>query len=208
MGVITEVSNFDPTIDQIEVGDAVIGGPGGIANLPTQNLANRTRYLKDRASGISKAYNSITGIGNASGSGSITNVFNFPIPANFLSVNGDEIEIQITAKYTNNDVFYFKLKENSTYINTLTVSNVVDSLININYKISRIDSANQVINVKFSQVEDNSTPSVNAYESTTLGYLTMDLTILNTIYLDILSTAPGANMLVLHKATVYSNKVL
>lgn len=43
---LTEVANFDATVYQIATGDAVLGGPGGIANLQAQALADRTQWLK------------------------------------------------------------------------------------------------------------------------------------------------------------------
>lgn len=48
MGQITETSTFDSTVYQWETTDSVTGGPNGIANAPLKNLANRTRFLKDR----------------------------------------------------------------------------------------------------------------------------------------------------------------
>lgn len=48
MGQITETSTFDSTVYQWETTDSVTGGPNGIANVPLKNLANRTRFLKDR----------------------------------------------------------------------------------------------------------------------------------------------------------------
>lgn len=45
MGQLTDQNNFDATVYQIETTDPVLGGPGGIANQATQNLANRTRWL-------------------------------------------------------------------------------------------------------------------------------------------------------------------
>lgn len=42
---LTEVANFDPVVYQIATTDDVVGGPGGIANLQAQALADRTQYL-------------------------------------------------------------------------------------------------------------------------------------------------------------------
>lgn len=52
MTALTEVNNFDSDIYQIETADAVLGGPGGIANLQAQQLANRTKNLNTRLAGI------------------------------------------------------------------------------------------------------------------------------------------------------------
>lgn len=43
---ITEQASYDATVYQIATTDAVLGGPGGIANKAAQALANRTKYLK------------------------------------------------------------------------------------------------------------------------------------------------------------------
>lgn len=47
MANLTEISQFDDGIRQIETTDPVLGGPDGIANSQGKSLANRTRYLKD-----------------------------------------------------------------------------------------------------------------------------------------------------------------
>lgn len=46
MANLSENATFDVGVYQIETTDPVIGGPGGIANLQAQQLANRTKYLK------------------------------------------------------------------------------------------------------------------------------------------------------------------
>lgn len=48
MANLTETSAFTAAIYQLETSDPVLGGPGGISNLQPQQLANRTRFLKDR----------------------------------------------------------------------------------------------------------------------------------------------------------------
>lgn len=49
---LNESDNFDSGVYQIQTTDAAIGGPGGIANMPGQNLANRTRWLFNRLSAL------------------------------------------------------------------------------------------------------------------------------------------------------------
>lgn len=46
MANLAEANNFDAGIYQLETGDPVLGGPGGIANAQAQALANRTNWLK------------------------------------------------------------------------------------------------------------------------------------------------------------------
>ena len=47
MANVTEQSNWELGIYQIETSDAVIGGVGGIANRQALQLANRTLWLKN-----------------------------------------------------------------------------------------------------------------------------------------------------------------
>lgn len=51
MGTITEGNGFDSTINEIEAGDALVGGPGGNLNLAAQQLADLTEYLKGKTDG-------------------------------------------------------------------------------------------------------------------------------------------------------------
>ena len=48
MGNITESAVWEDNVLQIEVGDAVGGGAQAVVNLQAQDLANRTKYLKQR----------------------------------------------------------------------------------------------------------------------------------------------------------------
>ncbi|HDR8929203.1 TPA: hypothetical protein QDA78_005667 [Burkholderia vietnamiensis] len=45
---LVETSQWEPGVYQWETSDPVVGGPDGIDNVPTRQLANRTRYLKDQ----------------------------------------------------------------------------------------------------------------------------------------------------------------
>lgn len=51
MGNLIDASQFDD-VKQLEKTDPVLGGPGGASNIPLQNLANRTRWLKDRIDAV------------------------------------------------------------------------------------------------------------------------------------------------------------
>lgn len=48
MGTITETSNFDATVYELETTDLVLGGPAGPSNAAAINLTNRTRWLFDQ----------------------------------------------------------------------------------------------------------------------------------------------------------------
>ena len=49
MANLKEESKWEDGVYQFETSDPVQGGPDGVDNVPTKQLANRTRYLKDRA---------------------------------------------------------------------------------------------------------------------------------------------------------------
>jgi len=49
MANLKEESKWEDGVYQFETSDPVQGGPDGIDNVPTKQLANRTRHLKDRA---------------------------------------------------------------------------------------------------------------------------------------------------------------
>lgn len=55
MANLNEVSTFEAGIYQLETSDPVLGGPGGVSNLQPQQLANRTKYLKDRVDALEAA---------------------------------------------------------------------------------------------------------------------------------------------------------
>lgn len=57
MGVLTETSQWENTIRQIEVTDPALGGPDGPVNTAPRQLANRTQYLKTQ---LTAAQNEIT----------------------------------------------------------------------------------------------------------------------------------------------------
>lgn len=52
MGVLTETSQWDATINQIEVTTPVLGGADGPMNTAPRQLANRTQYLKAKTDTI------------------------------------------------------------------------------------------------------------------------------------------------------------
>lgn len=54
MANLKEESKWEEGVYQFETSDPVQGGPDGIDNVPTKQLANRTRHLKDRADGNDK----------------------------------------------------------------------------------------------------------------------------------------------------------
>ena len=47
MANLTEVSQWESVIRQIENGEAATGGADGLANVQAKQLANRTKWLKD-----------------------------------------------------------------------------------------------------------------------------------------------------------------
>lgn len=55
MANLSETATFEAGVYQIETTDPVLGGPGGIANIQAQQLANRTKYLKQFADEVQTA---------------------------------------------------------------------------------------------------------------------------------------------------------
>lgn len=55
MANVTEASTYESGIYQIETTDPVLGGANGIANVQAKQLANRTKYLKERADQVDAA---------------------------------------------------------------------------------------------------------------------------------------------------------
>jgi hypothetical protein len=49
---LTEVSNWDASVYQVATADAVVGGPGGIANLQAQALADRALWIRNRIAAV------------------------------------------------------------------------------------------------------------------------------------------------------------
>ncbi|VWB35333.1 tail protein [Burkholderia arboris] len=54
MANLKEESKWEDGVYQFETSDPVQGGPDGVDNVPTKQLANRTRHLKDRADAADK----------------------------------------------------------------------------------------------------------------------------------------------------------
>lgn len=52
MAILTETPTYEAGIYRFETTDPVQGGPGGIDNLPTNQLANRTAWLKAQVEAI------------------------------------------------------------------------------------------------------------------------------------------------------------
>ncbi|MDP3579136.1 hypothetical protein [Methyloversatilis sp.] len=59
MANLTEVEEYTEGIYQFEETDPVQGGPGGIDNLPTKQLANRTKWLKASYDALADAFSAI-----------------------------------------------------------------------------------------------------------------------------------------------------
>ncbi|WP_322080133.1 phage tail protein [Burkholderia cenocepacia] len=59
MANLKEESKWEEGVYQFETSDPVQGGPDGVDNVPTKQLANRTRHLKDRADANDKRVDAI-----------------------------------------------------------------------------------------------------------------------------------------------------
>lgn len=60
MANLSEQSNWESGIYQIETTDPVVGGPDGISNIQAKQLGNRTKYLKD---GLDQAQADLEAVG-------------------------------------------------------------------------------------------------------------------------------------------------
>src|SRR5437879_681073 len=56
-----ETATYDAGVYQIQITDAVVGGAGGIINLPLLSLADRTAYLKQHVDNIENGTTAIPG---------------------------------------------------------------------------------------------------------------------------------------------------
>ncbi|MGC3025788.1 hypothetical protein ACPUER_11645 [Burkholderia sp. DN3021] len=59
MANLKEESKWEDGVYQFETSDPVQGGPDGVDNVPSKQLANRTRHLKDRADANDKRVDAI-----------------------------------------------------------------------------------------------------------------------------------------------------
>ncbi|ELU8418664.1 tail fiber protein [Salmonella enterica] len=55
MGKLTEITQWEDDIYQLETSDPVVGGPDGVSNKPQKQLANRTQWLKQQMESTSDA---------------------------------------------------------------------------------------------------------------------------------------------------------
>lgn len=55
MGKLTETTQWEDDIYQLETSDPVVGGPDGVSNKPQKQLANRTQWLKQQLESTSNA---------------------------------------------------------------------------------------------------------------------------------------------------------
>ena len=109
MGVISESAIWEDSVLQIEVGDSVGGGSSAVANLQAQDLANRTKWLKDNkfdANNFGEFYP--------------TGVTPTYVDANNFTVSGD-----LTAIFTKGRVL--KITDTGGTFNAVCVSSSYDS---------------------------------------------------------------------------------
>ncbi|EII2806784.1 tail fiber protein [Salmonella enterica subsp. enterica serovar Java] len=55
MGKLTEITQWEEDIYQLETSDPVVGGPDGVSNKPQKQLANRTQWLKQQLESTNNA---------------------------------------------------------------------------------------------------------------------------------------------------------
>ena len=101
MGNITENPVWEDNVLQIEVGDSVRGGPSAVVNLQAQDLANRTKWLKENkfdASNFGEFYSALVSpsiTGSATLNGTTNNTVQLTGIVTTLGLEvGDVIRIQ------------------------------------------------------------------------------------------------------------------
>ena len=52
MSNLTETLQWEPSVNQLEVVDHLVGDPSGVLNTATRQLANRTAFLKSRTDAL------------------------------------------------------------------------------------------------------------------------------------------------------------
>ena len=119
MANITEVSQWESVIRQIENGEAATGGADGLANVQAKQLANRTQYLKSQIDNI----NNDTALLAATGTGLNHNgIYRGKNLGTFSSVS--DVESFLTAHKVSSGVFedlyigdYFKIQDGTYNVN-------------------------------------------------------------------------------------------
>lgn len=165
-------------------------GPAGIDGTNGTNGTNGTTILS--------TYNSTTGVGTPSGL-TETTLFTYNMPANTLTINGDELELYAYYEYSQNDPVTLRIKLGAKIV-SFTVADAENDYRILKIKISRISSNSQLWTIEESIRQ--------AGEGTVIGSIrvdssTVDLTTILAFEITAQNTATNANQLLLKKATLY-----
>jgi hypothetical protein len=152
---------------------------------------------------ILATYNDLTGVGNQTTVGEDV-LFTHIIPANTLVANGDELEIFTYIEYSNNDSvdLIFRLGVGNEYVHNVISADDETRIIKI--KVSRITATSQLWTI---EALVNNALSGEAVQTLTITNTTFNLNGASTFEIIANNVAPGANQVVLKKATLYRHKL-
>jgi hypothetical protein len=152
---------------------------------------------------ILATYNDLTGVGNQTTVGEDV-LFTHIIPANTLVANGDELEIFTYIEYSNNDSvdLIFRLGVGNEYVHNVISADDETRIIKI--KVSRITATSQLWTI---EALVNNALSGEAVQTLTITNTTFNLNGASTFEIIANNAAPGANQVVLKKATLYRHKL-
>jgi len=125
MANVTETSNFDAGIYQLETTDPVEGGALGISNSQAKGLANRTRWLYDQLIPKNKGY--FTGLQVGASIGTLT-VSGF-VSAVAVKLSDDDSKVTVTMSTPMNGTNYIVKSYNQSMSASIDTDNDVCSAV-------------------------------------------------------------------------------
>jgi len=125
MANVTETSNFDEGIYQLETTDPVEGGALGISNSQAKGLANRTRWLYDQLIPKNKGY--FTGLQVGASIGTLT-VSGF-VSAVAVKLSDDDSKVTVTMSTPMNGTNYIVKSYNQSMSASIDTDNDVCSAV-------------------------------------------------------------------------------
>jgi microcystin-dependent protein len=88
MAALPESSTYEQNIYQLETVDPVLGGANGVSNRQAKQLANRTKWLKDRTDSLGDGIDNINNFGAFVPVGATLFVIGSAAPVGYLKMNG------------------------------------------------------------------------------------------------------------------------
>jgi len=125
MANVTETSNFDEGIYQLETTDVLEGGALGVDNYQAKGLANRTKWLYDQLIPKNKGY--FTGLQVGASAGALT-VSGF-ISAVAVKLSDDDSKVTVTMSTPMNGTNYIVKSYNQSMSASIDTDNDVCSAV-------------------------------------------------------------------------------